>query len=201
MRTIPSRSGFDVTWHMRQLCLDLTSRLAELHHIDIDRVAFSCSQTRKRTEYGLWASLTPMRFRGGEPTEVSDGRVYACQRLLNSGGVEMLYILTLYLPRFLNLSTNDKLVTVLHELWHISPNFDGDIRRHPGRCYVHTSSEREYDAQMEVLAEKWLALKPSRVTYALLDLSFSQLQRHFGHVIGSRVPRPRIVPIDSADVS
>ena len=138
-----------------------------------------------------------MRFRDGQTTEVNNGRTYGCQRLLNEGGVEMLYILTLYLPRFLDLSFGDKLATVLHEQWHISPDFDGDIRRHPGRCYVHTRSEKEYDARMEQLATKWLELNPPLETYLFLELNFSELQRRFGRVVGNRVPRPRIVSIDS----
>ena len=72
----------------------------------------------------------------------------------------MLYLLSFYLPRFLNHSFEEKLTTVIHELWHISPSFNGDLRRLPGRCYAHGSSEREYHKQMEALAAKWLSLDP-----------------------------------------
>ena len=42
--------------------------------------------------------------------------------------------MSFYLPRFCDQSLDEKLSTVMHELWHISPAFDGDIRRLPGRC-------------------------------------------------------------------
>jgi hypothetical protein len=136
-----------------------------------------------------------MRFRDGLTFEVRNGRQFGCQRLVNNTGVEMLYILTFYLPRFLDLSFQDKLVTVMHELWHVSPKFDGDIRRHPGRCYAHTSSEKDYDAAMEVLARRWLAREPPAEKYKFLELSFSELERGFGRVVGTKVRRPRLIPI------
>ena len=46
----------------------------------------------------------------------------------------MLYVMTFCLPRFLEQSFDDKFVTIFHELFHIGPSFDGDFRRHSGRC-------------------------------------------------------------------
>ena len=144
--------GFDFTANMRHVVQAMVDRLAELSHIDLERVAFSFGQARKRTRHGIYASLTPMRFRDGKLTTQRRGEPYTVQRLYNKSGQEMLYILTFYLPRFMDVDLNEKLVTILHELWHISPHFDGDLRRHPGRCYVHSHSQAEYDAKMQVLA-------------------------------------------------
>ena len=58
--------------------------------------------------------------------------------------------------RFMDVDFEEKLVTIFHELWHVSPRFDGDLRRHPGRCYMHTGSQKDYDAQMLRLARRWL---------------------------------------------
>ena len=63
----------------------------------------------------------------------------------------MLYILNFYLPRFLDLPFREKLTTMLHELWHIGPKFDGDVRRLGGRCFAHGSSQKQYDAHVEAL--------------------------------------------------
>ena len=60
----------------------------------------------------------------------------------------MLYLVTFCLPRFLDRPFNDKFVTLFHELYHIGPAFDGDLRRHEGRCAIHTHSKRRYDAHM-----------------------------------------------------
>lgn len=195
-RSDPGVSGFDFTGRMRVLCEDISQRLPEMNHIDVSRIAFAFAQTRKRVRHGMWASLTPMRFEDGAEVELRKGRRYSVQRLYNEDGVEMLYILTFYLPRFMQLSFQDKLVTVFHELWHVSPDFNGDIRRFPGRCYAHSQSEKEYDAEMEVLAKRWLSLEPSEETYAFLKLKFSGLQERYGPVYGVKVPQPKLIPLE-----
>jgi hypothetical protein len=105
----------------------------------------------------------------------------------------MLYLLSFYLPRFMNLPPREKLATVIHELWHIGPDFDGDLRRHPGRCYAHTHSQHEYDRQMHLLAEKWLALGPPNHLHDFFEHDFAQLERRHGPVFGTKIPTPKLV--------
>jgi len=181
---------------MRRLCDDVVTRTPKLAHIDLERVAVSFAQTRKRTSYGLHASLTPMRFEGGSLTCRRRGREYAVQRLYDHRGREYLYILTFYLPRFMDLDFHDKLITIFHELWHVSPGFDGDLRRHDGRCYAHTHSQKQYDAEMDQLAREWLAGSPPRYLYEFLKSDFAQLRATHGRVFGVKIPRPKLVPID-----
>jgi hypothetical protein len=194
----PSAEGFNFTQHIRAVCADMIARLPELAHIDLPRVAISFSQARKNVGHGLQATLTPMRFEEGRLWTLRRGQRYTAQRLFDDQGGEYLYILSFYLPRFLNHSLDEKLTTILHELWHIGPNFDGDLRRHEGRCYVHTSSEREYDAAMARLANKWLSFDPPAEVYGFLQLSFSELQRQFGKVYGTKIPNPRLIPYPAA---
>jgi len=191
----PRSQGFDFTLHMRRLCEDMTDRLAELRHIDLSRVVISFSQTRSRTSWGLYASLTPMRFIGGKAHTFRHGRRWAIQRVYNSSGREMLYILNFYLPRFFQLGFEEKLATILHELWHISPDFNGDVRRYGGRCYAHSSSG-DHDRQAERLARQWLAERPPESLYGFLRFDFRQLRRRYGRVVGSRVYTPKLVPAD-----
>lgn len=192
----PKPQGFDFTSRMRVLCEDIAIRVPEMQHLDVSRIAIAFAQTRKRVRHGMWASLTPMRFEDGAEIEVRNGRRHSVQRLYAPNGTEMLYILTFYLPRFMQLSFQDKLVTVFHELWHISPNFDGDIRRFPGRCFAHSDSEEEYDALMEVFAKRWLRAEPPEEKYSFLKLKFSGLQQRYGQVYGVKVPQPKIIPIE-----
>jgi hypothetical protein len=65
---------------------------------------------------------------------------------------EILYLVTFCLPRFLDQDFDDKFITLFHEMYHIGPAFDGDLRRHPGRCAMHTSSKNSYDKHMAHLA-------------------------------------------------
>ena len=189
-----SATGFYFTDHMRRLCADICSRLPELDHIDLDRIAIAFCQARKRVAHGMYASLTPMRFEGGSLHTRRQGGSFTVQRLYSSNGTEMLYILSFYLPRFQDCCFHEKLVTILHELWHIGPNFDGDLRRHPGRCYVHTQSEKEYDARMREHVDRWLTLGGPDDLCGFLRYSFDELQQRFGPIYGDKISHPKLIP-------
>jgi hypothetical protein len=142
----------------------------------------------------MYASLTPLRFAGGATTTLRRGRPYVIQRVCDASGREMLYILSFYLPRFQNLDFREKLITVLHELWHISPDFSGDIRRHAGRYHAHTHSQCEYDEQMGRLADRWMSSDPPEALWSFLKHDFRKLAHLHGGIVGLKIPRPRIIP-------
>ena len=194
------RRCFDICTALRGLCDDISRRHPEYRHVDMSRVAVTYAQTRSPVEWGMQAKLTPMRFEGGALTCIRDGRRWGAQRLYQDGE-EMLYILTFYLPRFLNLSYDEKLVTVFHELFHISPAFDGDIRRFAGACYMHTGSQAEYDRQMAVHAKQYLSQLPTDRHPKYLQHDFAGLRRHYGEVVGLRLAVPRLIPLDGNDAA
>lgn len=188
-------AGFDFTGHVHRLCRDMVDRLDPLRHIDVSRVAVAFSQTRKATAYGMHASLTPMRFAGGLRHATHDGRKWGVQRLYGPDGREFLYILNFYLPRFLDLPLPEKLATILHELWHISESFDGDVRRFAGRCFLHGSSQHAYDARVRRLVDGWLAQQPPPSLYAFLHGTFRDLVARHGRVFGRKIPTPKLLPV------
>jgi hypothetical protein len=142
----------------------------------------------------LFASLTPLRFAGGETATVRRGRKWTIQRV-RIDGREMLYLLTFYLPRFLDLPFREKLTTLVHELWHIGPRFDGDLRRFGGRCYAHSGSQKRYDAHAARLADDWLKLGPPDDLSEFLRLDFRGITERHGPVFGRRISVPKLVPI------
>jgi len=87
------------------------------------------------------------------------------------------------------------MITVFHELYHISPQFDGDIRRFGGHYHVHSHSQKEYDRQMEVFVDEYLSMKPPEYLYSFLKKRFTGLQTDHGTVVGLRVPIPKIIPL------
>lgn len=193
--------GFDFTLHLWRLCADACTRLPELSHIDMERVAVSFAQARSHALHGLQAKLTPMRFEGGKLYTRRSGRTLTVQRLFDDDGREKIYILTFYLPRFLQHPLEEKLVTLFHELWHISPAFDGDLRRFPGRCYVHSHSEKAYDALAGQLAKKWISRKPPDSLYEFLKFDFDGLRQRYGSVYGLRIPIPKLIPVASTNTT
>ncbi len=75
-------------------------------------------------------------------------------------GREILYIIYFMLPRFQNLSFRDKLETLIHEIYHISPRCDGDLRRLKGRSHIHGNSIEEYDRNIRAITDRFLDSDP-----------------------------------------
>ena len=185
---------FDFTTAIEALCRDVCSRHEAFQHVDMDRVAVCFAQTRSRVLHGMQAKLTPLRFEHGGLFTTRKGETWTLQRVFLARR-EMLYLLTFYLPRFLDLSFEEKLITILHELYHISPKFNGDIRRFSGRCHAHSESQKEYDRWMAEFAKQYLAMKPAARLLRFLKSDFQTLKARHGHVIGQQVPIPRLIKV------
>jgi hypothetical protein len=194
LSTGPIGRPFDFCDHVRRLCADVARRCPELGHIDVSRLLFAVTQARSGRKHGLQARVTPLRFRDGHLTRRRQGVCYQVQRYFVEGR-EMLYLVTFCLPRFLDQDFDDKFITLFHELYHISPDFEGDLRRHEGRYALHSHSKRHYDAHMAALARAYLADGADRSLHAFLRLDFAQLQHRHGSVVGVVVPRPRLLPV------
>lgn len=190
-------TAFDFSAAMSALCADVAGRVESFAHLRMDEVLVTFAQARRNVQHGLQAKLTPMRFENGSLTTRRHGRTWTAQRLYHDER-EMLYILTFYLPRFLNHCFREKMITVFHELYHIGPRFDGDIRRFGGHYHVHTHSQKEYDRAMELLVDEYLATNPPPAVYAFLQHRFLTLQQRHGRVVGLQVPIPKLIPVDES---
>ena len=189
-----SREPFDLTLALTRLVSDLAARLPAFAHLDPSRLLVTLTPARVRGPFGLQARCTPLRLRGGAETKRVRGRVYRVQRYTLDGR-ELLYLVTFVVPRFLDLSAREKLVTVVHELYHIGERFDGDLRRHPGRCYAHTHSKKGYDAAMGRLVDEYLATGPNPTMVEWLRPDAAGLASLFGGAVGVTIPRPKLVPV------
>lgn len=187
------RQGFDYTRAMRALCGDIASRLNQFNHIEVERVALNVCRSRRDAAHGVYATLTPLRFAGGVDREIVRGVSWKIEKMVDENNRPYLYLLSFYLPRFQNLLLEEKLTTVFHELWHISPEFNGDLRRYAGRCYAHGRSQRDYDAVMRRFAQEWLSLGPPAHLYEFLSLSFAELVSEHDRITGQRWRAPRLV--------
>jgi hypothetical protein len=197
--TGPESEAFDFCASIRRLCGDIVARCQALGHVDVSRLLFAVTQARNGRAHGLQARVTPLRFPDGRLTRQRRGVTYQVQRYF-LGSHEFLYLVTFCLPRFLDQDFDNKLITLFHELYHISPAFDGDLRRHQGRYAIHSHSQRAYDEQMADLARAYLAGKPDPALHAFLRLDFGQLLARHGSVVGVVVPHPKVVPVSAASL-
>jgi hypothetical protein len=197
--TGPEGEPFDFCGSIRALCADIVARCEPLWHVDVERLLFAVTQARNGRAHGLQARVTPLRFADGRLTRQRRGVTYQVQRYF-LGSHEYLYLVTFCLPRFLDQDFDNKLITLFHELYHISPAFDGDLRRHKGRYAIHSHSQRAYDEQMADLTRRYLDAKPDPALHAFLRLDFGQLLQRHGSVVGVVVPHPKVIPVPAASL-
>jgi predicted metallopeptidase len=186
--------GFDLTAAIDTLCRDIALRCEAFRYIDMNRVLTTAIVNRRAGKYGVHARVTPMRFRGAAQTRRHRGHLYGLQRYYVDDR-EMMYLLTFVLPRYLDQSFEEKLMIVFHELYHMSPAFDGDIRRHEGRYSVHSRSKDDYDARMYEAARDYLRQHPDPGIAEFLKWDFAGYCERSGGVIMTVVPNPKMFPI------
>src|SRR5262249_503761 len=117
--TGPAEQPFDFCRHLRHLCEDMVKPSEVLRPVHVSRLLFSATQARSNRAHGLQARVAPLRFRNGELTSRRRGILYQVQRYFLDNR-EMLYVVSFCLPRFLDQDFDDKLITLFHELYHIS---------------------------------------------------------------------------------
>jgi predicted metallopeptidase len=180
--------------HVRRLLEDIVARTPAFRHIHVPRLLVGALQARNGRAHGLQARVTPLRFPHGQLQRRRRDVLFQVQRYF-LGSHEFLYLMTFCLPRFQNQDFDDKFITLFHELYHIGPEFNGDLRRHHGRYQLHTHSQRHYDKHMAGLARDYLASGPDPELHGFLRLTFTQLEQRHGAVAGIVVPRPKVIPL------
>jgi hypothetical protein len=189
-----SSATVDFSAELDTLSRDLCRRIPELAHIDPDRLLFSIARSRAEGTHGTYARIAPLRFPGGAREHTRRRgpwretfrlpELYHQQR-------EIYYLITLLIPRFLRLSFEQKLATIVHELYHISEACDGDIRRFPGRNFAHGSSRAAYNRIIKQLVDRYLAAAPPEAPLAFLHLEESRWNQQQIRIIGITTPVPR----------
>ncbi|HOI15008.1 MAG TPA: putative metallopeptidase [Geobacteraceae bacterium] len=187
-------SVLNLTRELESLVADIVRRVDALRHIDPARVLICVASTRGNGIHGTFAKIHPLRFRGGESSiQVKRGRK-SCTCSMPAvihGGIEMLYVVYFLVPRFFDLPLREKLTTIFHELYHISPSFDGDIRRFSGRNYAHGSSRKRYNALMARFVDEYLSLfDPALPDFLLCDMA--GLRERYRTIVGRRFPAPKL---------
>lgn len=185
----------NLTSELEILIREITSGVKELNHIDPSRVLVCVASTRGGGVHGTYARIHPLRFTGGGRTmEMRRGlkKVTCTMPTVTHRGLDMLYMVYFLVPRFLNLSLREKLITIFHELYHISPQFDGDIRRFPGKNYAHGSSRKKYNALVADLVDGWLQglEEDSLPDFLLRDMEM--IRERYRVIVGRKLVAPRI---------
>lgn len=184
----------NLTGELERLIRDIVARTPELRHIAPEKLLV-CVSSGRTGRGGSLAKIHPLRFEGGErAVKARRGRrsVLCTMPSVTHRGEEMLYVIYFLIPRFLELPFREKLITIFHELYHISPACDGDIRRFPGRNYAHGSSTRSYNLFMGQLVDRYLEATPDHSGLAFLEGDLAALRSRHSAIVGRRLQAPRI---------
>ncbi|VVB97440.1 Uncharacterised protein [uncultured archaeon] len=188
-----SLSGFDFTANMKRLVEDIVKTHPDFSHIALNKIFIAISPSNHRRD-GVVAKLRPLRFEGGSRTRVCRGTEYIFPEVLINGN-NILYVVYFHLPRFLNHGDHkNKLATVLHELYHISPLFNGDVRRFPGKNYAHGNSRKSYDKLISVCTDEYIKSTTRPELSVFLKYGYSGLKRKYGAIYGDIIRIPRSKP-------
>lgn len=185
----------NLTRELEQLVAHVAGHVPEMCHIDPSRLLICISSTRGGGIRGTYAKIHPLRFPGGAKCiERQRGRhIYrSTMPTVTHRGNEILYVIYFLVPRFFDLPPREKLITIFHELYHISPHFDGDIRRFPGRNFAHGSSTRKFNAYMGKLVDAYLAGHNNPELTSFLDGNLAELRDRHRTIVGRRFRIPVI---------
>jgi predicted metallopeptidase len=120
----------------RRLVQDMAALLPELRHVRANRILFVAGEARRASR----ATVRPLGASGNPAVKLR--------------GKRALYVVTLR-PRFFRAATPEQRVeTLVHELLHVSPSFDGTLepdRRHSAL------PRRRFDTLVRPLARRYLA--------------------------------------------
>jgi len=181
---------FEITAHICQ-------NVSIFSHIDPNGLLVCYARSRKQSLQGVYAKIHPTTFRGGNKEIEHRGRKFAYPTI-QIGSRRILYVMYFYYPRFQNLLLETKLLTVFHELYHISPDFDGDIRRFSGKYFAHGKSQKQYDARLKREVDAYLKRFGEDELLDFLRMDFKQIQAKFGRVMGQTIKMPKAVAVFSA---
>ena len=143
----------NMTLAVKRLIRDVAGRMREFSHVRASRVLVVAGEARRASR----ATIRPAHFVETGRRGSRAGRV---KPLVRVRGKKILYVITLR-PRWFVASTpEERIATVLHELYHASERFDGTL--HPDRLH-HRLPRRSYDRRIRALCDRYLATAPEEV--------------------------------------
>jgi predicted metallopeptidase len=144
----------NVTLAVKRLVRDLAVRLPELGHVRASRILVVAGEARRNSR----ATIRPAHF--GATRRRAAGRAGPVKPLVRVKGRKFLYVITLRPLWFVASTPEERLTTIVHELYHVSSRFDGTLHR--GRRHARLPVAR-YNQRVRRLVRRYLAEAPREV--------------------------------------
>ncbi len=114
----------DLTDGLRIAAQDMINRIPDLQHIKLERVHFAVFFTRKASRTLTYARCYPLT----REIKTKGRRSFKLSKVLTNSNLEARYLLAFAWERYWEMTPRDRLETLIHELYHIGPKFDGEAR-------------------------------------------------------------------------
>jgi hypothetical protein len=136
---------------IRALLRDVVARTPKFQHIKPSRVLVVAGEARRASR----GTVRPLCFKGAKSVDARGRR----KPIIRYRGRRMLYLITLR-PLFFRASDPDQRIrTVIHELFHISQKFDGTL--HQGRR--HATLGKRFSARLGPIVRRYLKECPPEI--------------------------------------
>ena len=175
-----AQAPLDLTAGLREAAREVCARVPDLAHVRLEAVHFTLFRSREAERTLTYARCYPlpggMKRRGR--------RWYRLESVYTPLGVEARYLLAFAWTRFWTLPPRARLETLVHELYHIGPAFDGEARTFEVGGW-HGRGRRWFDEVIRDLTDRHLP-PDLECQHPVLDLSLEAPVR----VSGERLRRP-----------
>ncbi len=173
---------------------EIIHRTSLFSHVDINRLLVCIAYNRQRGRGGTFGKLVPLKFEGGLDVVHYQGEYYSMPKIFHRGK-RLLYLVYFYIPMFFNLSPREKLSVIFHELFHINPDFNGDIRRLGNTGTSHGYSRDKFNSLFEEELVSFCEYIRNTPSIDFLGMNAEHLKESYSRVYGQRMklPKPVIV--------
>ncbi len=185
----------DLSLELTGIIKEIVTRCTTLAHIDVNRVLVCVGSNRSGRNGGLYGKLIPLRFKDGSSVLQYRGRLYAIPEISNNGH-PCLYIIYFYMPRFFDLPWEEKLRVIFHELYHINPCFDGDIRRMGAVKKAHGHSKKHFDSLYDPEMRLFIPYIRETAHIDFLSMNSRDLYARYSRVTAIKMKHPKPVIIN-----
>jgi hypothetical protein len=153
VKAVKRRARPSLTRPLQLLIADVAARLPEFAHVRPEQILVLAGEARRASH----ATVKPLAFPRSRARISKDGRREKPR--VRIGGENILYVITLRPIWFRQSNMEDRVGTLLHELFHLSTHFDGTL--HPGRR--HAKMGKAFGQRLGPLVRRYLAEAPPRV--------------------------------------
>jgi Putative phage metallopeptidase len=174
----------DFSAHVGLLIEHVAHTMPEFKHLVPSAILVVAGEARR----GSRATVKPLAFSGGRRSDALGRK----KPLVRVEGRRILYCVTLRPLFFRDSSPRERVATVLHELFHISRDFDGTLEH----AHTHAELGRRFESRFQPLEKRlWKYLPEALRTYFSFDGEVRVLQwleRPAGWLPGERASHRRL---------